>query len=270
MISTRLSKTILRCVLGGGAVCIAFSLPSAAQVQTSTTVTHGKPTRVVTVERGEIVHISGNSVVVKMDDGKLEHFDNVPDSLTFMVNGKPVNIHNAKVGMVLEKQTITTTTPKVITTVETVTGRVWQVNPPNTVILTLEDGKNQQFRIPRGQKFMINGQETDAWGLRRGMQVSAQRVTEVPETVVTAQVQRTGSAPPPPPAPRPDVPILVIIAQPVPAPPVQAAAAAPEPAPTKLPKTASDLPLVALLATLFCGLSLMAMAMRVIFSRFAR
>ena len=268
MISTRLSKTIWRGLLGGGAVCMAFALSSAAQVQTSKTVSQGQGTKQVKVERGTITYINGNSVVVKMDDGTLRHFDNVPDNLTFMVNGKPVNIHNAKVGMVLEKQTITTTTPKVITTVETVTGKVWQVNPPNTVILTLENGQNQQFKIPKGQKFMVNGQETDAWGLKKGMTVSAQRVTEVPETVVTQEVQRTGTAPPPPPAPAPDVPILVVVAQPVPAPPVQAAAA--EPAPTKLPKTASKLPLIALLGTLFCGLSLMAIAVRVITSRIAR
>lgn len=268
MISTRLSAAIWRGLLGGGAVCLAFSLPSAAQVQTTKTESHGAATRQVKVERGEITYISGNSVVVKMEDGKLEHFDNVPDSLTFMVDGKPVNIHNAKVGMKLEKQTITTTTPRVITTVETVTGKVWQVSPPNTVILTLENGENQQFKIPKGQKFTIDGRETDAWGLKKGMNVSAQRVTEVPETVVAQEVKRTGIAPPPPPPPKADIPILVVIAQP--APPVQTAAAEPEPAPTKLPKTASDLPLIALVGTLLCGLSLMAMTIRVIFSRFAR
>ena len=268
MISTRLSKTIWGGLLGGGAVCIAFSLPSAAQVETSKTVTHGEPTKQVTVQRATIIHISGNSVVVKMEDGTLEHFNNVPDSLTFMVDGKPVNIHNAKVGMVLEKQTITTTTPRMITTVDTVTGRVWQVSPPNSVILTLENGQNQRFQIPRGQKFTINGRETDAWGLRKGMTVSAQRVTEVPETIVSQEIQRTGTAPPPPPPPRADVPILVVVAQPVPVPPAQTAAA--EPAPTKLPKTASDLPLIALLGTLCCCLSLMAMTIRVISSRFAR
>jgi hypothetical protein len=268
MISTRLSKTIWGGLLGGGALCIAFSLPSAAQVQTSKTVAHGEPTKQVTVERGTIVHVSGNSVVVKMEDGKLEHFNNVPDTLTFMVDGKPVNIHDAKPGMVLEKQTITTTTPRMITTVETVTGRVWHVSPPNSVILTLENGQNQRFEIPRGQRFMVNGQETDAWGLRKGMTVSAQRVTEVPETVVTQEIQRTGTAPPPPPPPRADIPILVVVARPVPAPPAETAAA--EPAPTKLPKTASDLPLIALLGTLCCGLSLIAMSIRGIFSRFAR
>ena len=266
MISTRLSEAIWRGLLGGGAVCLAFSLPSAAQVQTSKTEAHGSATKEVKVERGEVVYINGNNVVVKMEDGTLRHFDNVPDSLTVMVDGKPVNIHDLKVGMKLEKQTITTTRPRVVTTVETVTGKVWQVSPPSTVILTLENGENQQFKIPKGQKFTIDGRETDAWGLKKGMKVSAQRVTEVPETVVAQEIKRTGTAPPPPEPPKPDVPILVVVA----APPVQTAAAEPEPAPTKLPKTASDLPLIALLGTLFCGLSLMAMTMRVIFSRFAR
>ena len=107
MISTRLSETIWRGLLSGGALCLAFSLPSAAQVQSSKTESHGAATRQVKVDRGEIVYINGNSVIVKMEDGKLEHFDNVPDSLTFMVDGKSVSIRDAKVGMKLEKQTVT-------------------------------------------------------------------------------------------------------------------------------------------------------------------
>src|SRR5215475_604423 len=189
-----------------------------------------------------------------MEDGTLRHFDNIPDSVTVMVDGKPVNIHSAKVGMKVEKQTITTTTPRVVTTVETVTGKVWQVSPPSRVILTLENGENQEFKIPKGQKFTINGQETDAFGLKKGMKVSAQRVTEVPETVVAQEIKRRGSAPPPPPPPNPDVPILVATARPAPAPPVQTASA--EPAPKKLPKTASDLPLIGLLGVWLGALSL--------------
>src|SRR5215469_12153878 len=268
MISTRISEALWRGLLGGGALCIAFSLPSAAQVQTSKSESHGAAAKEVKVERGTITYINGNSVVVKMEDGTLRHFDNVPDSVTFMVDGQPVNIRNAKVGMKLEKQTVVTTTPKVITTVETVTGKVWQVNPPSTVILTLENGENQQFKIPKGQKFTIDGKETDAWGLRKGMKVSAQRVTEVPETVVAQEIKRTGSAPPPPPQPQADVPMLIVASKPAPA-PVESAAAAPEPAPKKLPKTASDLPLIGLLGALLCGLSAMSIAIRMIASRFA-
>jgi len=274
MISTNLMRMTLWGVVAGGVLGMAFILPVAAQVQSSKTVSHGEAVKEVKIESGEIVYVKGNTVVLKMEDGSLKEFDDVSDSVSFIVDGKPVNIHNAKVGMKLEKQTITTTTPRVVTTVENVTGKVWHVSPPSKVILTLENGQNQEFTIPKGQKFMIDGQETDAWGLKKGMRVTAQRVTEVPETVVAQEVKRTGTAPPPPPPPKEDVPILVVVTHSVPILPVQMAAAEPtkpaEPAPKKLPKTASDLPLIGLLGALFCGLSLTSMTIRVIYSRFAR
>jgi RNase P/RNase MRP subunit p29 len=269
MNSTRLLKTICRGLLVGAILGMAFLPASRAQVQSSKTVTHSAAAREVKIDRGEIVYVSGNTVVLRMEDGSLKEFDNVSDSLSFQVDGKPVNIHNARVGMKLEKQTITTTTPRIVTTVETVTGKVWHVAPPSYIVLTLENGENQEFSIPKGQKFMVNGQETDAWGLRKGMKISAQRVTEVPETIVAQEIRRTGSAPPPPPPPKQDVPILVVIAHPVPLQPVQTAAAA-EPAPKKLPKTASNLPLVGLLGAFLSVLSLMSMGVRIIASRHAR
>lgn len=256
MISFRSSKTILQCLLAGGTLCVAFTLPAAAQVKSTQTVEHGPATKQVTIERGEIVYVSGNDVVIKMEDGSLRDFFNVPDSTTVTVDGKQLNVHQVKPGMKVEKQTITTITPKTITKVETVTGKVWHVTPPLSVILTLEDGTNQSFKIPKGQMFTANGKQVDAFGLKKGMIVSAQKITEIPETVMTQQVKRTGKMPPPPPAPSIDLPILIVVALPAPAPPVEAAA------PATLPKTASELPLIGLLGALFCGLSLAATAIR--------
>jgi hypothetical protein len=252
MISIGSSKTITRGLLASGALCVAFSLPAAPQVKSNETVEHGTPTKQVTVQRGEVIYVSGNDVVIKMEDGLLRDFFNVPESTTVTVDGRQLNVHQIKVGMKIEKQVITTTTPRVITKVETVTGKVWHVSPPSTVILTLEDGTNQSFKIPMNQKFSINGEETDAFGLKKGMVVSAQKVTEVPETVVTQQAKMTGTMPPPPPAPKADVPVLVFVA---PA-PARVETASAEPAPTKLPKTASELPLLGLLGMLLCGLYL--------------
>lgn len=258
MISIRFSKKLLSGLLGGSIVCLALSFSAAAQVETQKTEAKGATVKNVEVERGEIVYINGNNVVIKMEDGSLKHFDNVPDSTTVMVDGKPVNIHTAKVGMKVEKQTIVSTTPRVITTVETVTGTVWHVTPPTGVILTLENGTNQSFKIPKGQKFTVDGQEKDAWGLKKGMKIKAQRVTEVPETVVAQEVRRTGKMPPPPPEPKADVPILVATTTAAPA--VETAAA--EPAPKKLPKTASNFPLVGLLGAVLSAVALAGMAIR--------
>jgi len=257
MKSLRLSRNTMRGLLVGGAVCLASFWPAAAQVQTSKTVTHGEPTHDVKVERGEVEYVSGNNMVVKMENGELEHFSNIPDSATVLVDGQQLNIHQLKPGMKLERQTVTTTTPRVITTVETVTGKVWHVSPPNSVILTLENGQNQKFNIPSGQKFTVNGQETDAFGLKKGMMVSAQRVTEVPETVISQQVKRTGTMPPPPEAPKADVPILIAAA-----PPAAAPAQSTEAAPSTLPKTASQLPLLGLLGLVLCGISLTSALLR--------
>ena len=251
------SRTIMRGLLVGGALCVSFSLPAAGQVKSTESVEHGTATHHVPIERGEIVYVAGNNVVVRMEDGSLRDFNNVPDSVTMDVGGQQLNVHQLKPGMKVERQTITASTPKVVTKVETVTGKVWHVTPPSTVILTLEDGSNQTFKIPNNQKFTINGQETDAFGLKKGMVVSAQRVTEVPETVITQQVKRTGTMPPPPPAPKQDVPVLIVMAAPTPAPAAKA-----EPAPKELPKTASTLPLVGALGALFCGLALTIMAIR--------
>jgi len=253
------SRSILQGLLAGGALCFAFSLPAAAQVKSTETVEHGSPAKQVKVERGEIVYVSGNDLVIKMEDGSLRNFFNIPESVTITVEGQQLNVHQLKPGMKVERQTVTTSTPKTITKVETVTGKVWHVAPPNSVILTLEDGTNQTFKIPQGQKFTIDGRETDAFGLKKGMVVSAQRITEVPEIVITQEVKRTGTMPPPPPAPRQDVPILIATAPAAPAPVAEAKA---EPAPTTLPKTASKLPLVGLLGALLCGISLTAFAIR--------
>jgi hypothetical protein len=219
-----------------------------AQVQKESTTTHGDATHATTVERAEVVMVDGNDLIVKMEDGQIRHFANVSESARVDVDGQQLGIHDLKPGMKLQRTITTTTTPRTITTVQSVTGKVWHVNAPNSVILTLEDGTNQSFKIPKNQKFNVDGQMLDAFGLKKGMKISATKVVEVPETVITQEKKLTGKLPPPPPPPPADVPILVAAAEPVPAP-------AEEAAPEKLPKTGSPLPLVGLLGLLFSGTS---------------
>lgn len=215
---------------------VAFAVMMGAQVQTTKTESTGTASHEVQVERAEVVSVYGNDLILKMQDGSIRHIANVPESARAMVDGREIGIHDVKPGMKLQKTITTTTTPKLITTTQTVTGKVWHVTPPSTVILTLENGQNQQFKVPKGQKFTIDGQETDVWGLKKGMVVSATKVVEEPLTVVTEQKVLAGKMPPPPP-PAPDAPILIASAAPVPAPAV-------EEAPQALPKTGSELPLV--------------------------
>jgi hypothetical protein len=248
-------------VLAVGVVSLTLTLGASAQVQTQTYAATGQPTTEVKVDRGTVVLVDGNDLVVKAEDGRLVHFANVPESARATVNGQELGIHDLKPGMTLERTITTTTTPQTITTVKHVTGTVWHVNPPSSVILTLEDGTNQAFKIPDGQKFDIDGQLVDAWGLKEGMKVSATKVTEVPQTVVEQQKQISGTMPPPPPDPPADLPILVVVVLPVDAP-------APAPVATiaadTLPQTASQLPLIGMLGVLalLSGLALRVVRVR--------
>jgi RNase P/RNase MRP subunit p29 len=231
---------------------LVLAVSARAQVQSTTTRTSGTASKTVTVERGEVVTVQGNDLVVKMDDGTIRHFPNVPDSARITVDGRQLGVHDLKPGMKLQRTITTTTTPETIKTVQTVTGKVWNVIPPLSVILTLEDGTNQKFKIPNGQKFNVDGRMLDAFGLRPGMKVTATKITETPANVVSQHRQVTGTmpAPPPeqteaasatpPPAPPPaDVPILI----------AEEVATGPGPS-GNLPTTASQVPLVGLLGLL--------------------
>ena len=244
-------------VLATGTLGPAFVVSSTVQVETTTTTTSGKATKTVQVDRGEVVLVEGNDLVVKMEDGKIRHFPNIPESSRVLADGKALGIHDLKPGMKLRRTITTTTTPRTITTVQKVTGTVRRVTPPLSVILTLEDGKNQEFTIPNGQKFNIDGQMVDAFGLKPGMKVTATKVVETSEDVVTRHRVVTGTVPAPPPEtqvaaasppepPPADLPILVTVVH---------VNATPLPEPSSLPKTASELPLFGLLGFLCLSVS---------------
>jgi len=229
------------------ALIFAAVAGTSAQVQTNTTTAQESATQQVQVENAEILSVNGNDLILKMSDGSIRHIANVPDSARATVDGQEIGIKDAKPGMKLQKTITTTTTPTVVTTVQTVQGKVFQVQPPGSVILTLENGENQQFNIPAGQKFTVDGQETDAFGLKKGMIISATKIVEEPVTVMEQQSKITGQRPAPPPAPQADLPLLVAAGKP----PALAEEAKNEPpkAEKELPQTGSPLPLLLLLGS---------------------
>jgi hypothetical protein len=145
-----------------------------------------------------------------MEDGSVRHFENIPESAKATVDGKQLGIHDLKPGMKLQRTITTTTTPHTVTTILTVTGKVWHVTPPLSVILTLENGTNQSFKIPKDQKFNVNGEMVDAFGLKKGMVVRAIKIVEeAPMTTTTEQRSVTGTMPTPPQTLPVDTPLLI-------------------------------------------------------------
>ena len=256
------SNSVIRkgLILVTGTVCLNFAVLTFAQVQTQTTTTTGTPTREVTIESGEVVAVDGSDLFVKMSDGNLRHFPNIPASAKVDVDGKELGISQLQPGMKLQRSTVRTTTPQVVTTVQTVSGKVWHVNPPASVILTMENGENQMFKIPKGQKFMIDGGETDAWGLKKGMKVSATKIVETPLTTVSQHQQVSGTM-------AAGEPVLIAKGSPTPAPTqstttatVPAEAGTTNTASAELPKTATRLPLVGIMG-LFLIITSLGMAL---------
>jgi hypothetical protein len=170
--------------------------------------------------------------------------------------------------MKLERTITITTTPQIVTTVETVTGKVWHVTPPLFVILTLENGTNQSFKIPKDQKFNVNGEMVDAFGLRKGMVVTATKIIEVPVSVTSQQKSVTGTMPTPPPALPADAALLIAEGEPTAAPaateaPAGAASTGAPAASVKTnPPTGSYLPVI--------GLGVLLLIIVLVLARFAR
>ena len=248
-----------RVTIGTMAIVLAYAITASAQVQTQTSTKDGQATKNVTVERGEVVWVSGNNLMVKDEGtGQLRYFPEVPAAARAMVGGKQLSVNELKPGMKLERTTIVTTTPRTIRTIKTVEGTVWHVTPPNSIILTLANRTNQKFTIPKGQKFLVDGKETDAFELRPGQKISASVMSDREETVVDKQVSTTGVAPPPPAAPAPPPPqaaVLLVQGPPTPTP------ATPPPA-RELPHTGSVFPTVGLLGLTLCGMALALRRMR--------
>jgi LPXTG-motif cell wall-anchored protein len=236
---SRAALCMLACALISGGVW--------AQDTSTMTTMKGASTYETTVKSGTVIYVSGNELLVRLPDGTAEHFV-VSPSQTFTVDGKQMTIHDLKPGTHLTQTITTKTTPKTVITTRTIDGKVWHVSPPSYVILTLPDGTNKQYNVPKGQMFTINGQQDTVFQLKKGMTVSATVVTEEPVTEVSHHRSVTGVMPSQPKAaavPDSAVAVLLVESSQQPAQPTQTASV--EPAPKALPKTGSEWPLVGLL-----------------------
>jgi hypothetical protein len=245
-------------------LCIAFAAVIMAQDRTTTRTVAGTATTTTTVERGEVAYVAGNDLVVKMENGEVRHLT-VSDTAKATVDGKELTVHELKPGMKLQRTIVSSQTPKTVTTIRTIQGKVVQVIPPLSLILSFPDGSpNKQYKIPNDQKFVVDGQPKTAFELKPGMNIGATVISESSEVALGEQRTTVGTAPAPP-APHPATPTMVgvlLIEVPVAAPAAAAkpapAAAPPaaEPAPVQLPKTASSVPLIGLLGLMCFAASL--------------
>jgi LPXTG-motif cell wall-anchored protein len=251
------------------ALCMTLAVTAlfavTATAQTTTQQTKGTPTVTTEQLRGEVVKVEGNTLVVKMSNGDLRTFSNIPDSRRATIDGVEVGVRDLKPGTKLTANITKTTTPVTIRTTTVKTAKVWYVSAPH-VILTLPDGQNKQYTVKDDFKFIVNGQPATVFDLRAGMNVSAEKIVEEPTVEITTESKVVGQAPvaaaakPAASTAKPAASGASSTAKPAPAaPPPAAAAPAPAPAtaaPAKLPKTGSPVALMGLLGLLMVGGSL--------------
>ena len=226
---------IAACVLS-----LAFGPAALAQTPGSTTTESiAQKSRNIS---GVVETVAGNKVVLREADGLHEY--NPPAGFKFQLDGRDVGVDEIKPGMSINA----VVTDKVITRQVTLTriesGTVAQV-APGGIVLKDQNGdlKSYNFKDPAGNDiyFARDGKEVPLRNVKVGDRLSGTFVTTLPPQKIS-QRSAVAKATEPSAAPEPAV----------------VAAATPH----KLPKTASPLPLIGLLAALSAGIALTLRAAR--------
>ena len=229
-----------------GALALTLAASGAwAQDTTETSIRHGEPSIATSVRNATIVYVEGNNLVLKLENGKIEHLI-VPFDEKFTIDGRQLTVAQLKPGTRLTQMITTTTTPRYINSVRTIQGKVWHVNAPESIIISLPDGTNQFYKVPSHARFKIGDKDKTVFELKKGMKLEATIITDSTENVVASNKETSGTAP---------VLIMptmadVLLIKPVLAPSVAENVANLEEFPTVLPQTATSLPFAGMLGAL--------------------
>src|SRR5580765_5797432 len=171
-----MSRTAIRVVMAAMAVCFTAAA-STAQSTTSSTQ----------IKKFEVLAVNGNDLVVKLPEGTREI--QVPDDFRFTVDGQQLAGRELKVGMkgTASITTKTTVTPVVVTEVKS--GEVMQSSGSSLLVRTPEGFKmfTEGDVERRGIKMMKDGAPAQFSDFHSGDRLSATIVTTHPPKVMTQQ-----------------------------------------------------------------------------------
>jgi hypothetical protein len=245
-------------VVLAAAVVLLTAVASPAQQTTSSSAT----------KTFEVLAVEGNQLVVRLPEGTREL--TVPDDFRFIIEGRPMSVHELIVGMKGTATITTQTTVTPVTVTEVKNGTV-VVRSGSTIIVRTNEGVRsftQSEVDKRGVKIFRDGKPVQLSELHEGNKLSATIITSRPPKVMTQQeVNATlatekaaaAAAPPAATAPARSAPAAATAPAPTRAPAAAAAPAATSgsaaqastPAATRtLPKTASSWPLFGLVSVL--------------------
>jgi len=161
------------------ALVVFISLSGPTLAQTPTEAAQSKSAVKTDVTNGEVLYVSDNNVVLRLEDGRVEHFV-VPTNWRFKIDGKELEASQLQPGTKITTTMISTNAPEVVRTTSIRSGTVWHAQG-NKVILRMDDTQeNEEFVVPDWYKFTVNGKPADVHQLQKGMHVIATKVVEMP------------------------------------------------------------------------------------------
>lgn len=248
-----MSRTAIRVVMAAMAVCFTAVTSTAQTTTTSSTQ----------IKKFEVLAVNGNDLVVKLPEGTREI--QVPDDFRFTVDGQQLAGRELKVGMkgTASITTKTTVTPVIVTEVKN--GEVMQSSGSSLLVRTPEGFKmfTEGDVERRGIKMMKDGAPAQFSDFHSGDRLSATIVTTHPPKVMTQQQVNATLAKAAPASGASGAPAASASrsssgsAAPVASRSTSGSAAAPAGGAKKLPKTASEWPLLALASILSIATGLM-------------
>lgn len=192
---------------------------------------------------GEVVHVYGNNLVVKMADGTIREFD-VQPGFMFDIDGTPTAVGDLKPGTMLTAQVTTTEKPRTVVHEDVRSGQVLQ-RVGQTLVVRMDDGSVRRFsNVSSDVTFTVDGRPISVFDLRPGMNLTAHIVSETTELVNDRQIVASGTAPAAPEAPK--------MAEKT----TTTSSASSYTAPARLPSTGSRLPLAGVTGLLLLVLGL--------------
>jgi LPXTG cell wall anchor motif len=229
----------------------AFTGATSAQERTVEEKEAGAAETRVDTRNSTVAYIEGDHLVVRLEDGRLEAM-RIPSEERFNIEGQKLSLQELKPGMVLTDQTISTSRPVVVKTVEIHDGTVWYAGPTRLVVRT-HAGKMVDYRVPEWATVKVSGEVEALHQLKRGDHITATITTEEPMTIVNRETSSHGHHPVAEVETSQSEPASLTEPETAASEPAEAASTAD--ATEELPATASQMPLLGLLGLLALGMS---------------